>query len=80
MVNERIVEPSELAGIAKGSRESSGKTQAEASRELGVAGATMFQAEENPQQSLHKLRKRIIETYSDYEVVGPVYVLRKKQS
>ena len=79
MVNDRIVEADELAGLAKRFREGSGKTQSEAARELGVSGPAMFQAEENPQQSLHKLRKRIIETYSEYEVIGPVYLLRKKK-
>ena len=78
-MKDRIVEASELAAIAKLLREASGKTQTEAARDLGVAGPTMFQAEENPRQSLHKLRKRIIETYSAYEVIGPVYLLRKKK-
>ena len=78
-MNDCIVEASELAAIAKQFRETSGKTQTEAARELGVAGPTMFQAEENPRQSLQKLRKRIIETYSDYEVIGPVYLLREKK-
>ena len=50
----------------------------EAARELRVSGPTMFQAEEVPEKSLHKLRKQIIERYSEYEVVGPVYVIRRK--
>ena len=79
MVNDRIVEAGELAGIAKQFREASSKTPTEAARELGVSGPAMFQAEENPRQSLQKLRKRIIETYSEYEVIGPVYLLRKKK-
>ena len=78
-MNERIAKAGELAGLAKQFREASGKTQTEAARELGVSGPAMFQAEENPRQSLHKLRKRIIETYSEYEVIGPVYLLRKKE-
>ena len=78
-MNDRIVEAGELVGLAKQFREASGKTQTEAARELSVSGPAMFQAEENPRQSLHKLRKRIIERYSEYEVIGPVYLLRKKK-
>ena len=78
-MKDRIVEASELPAIAKRSREASGKTQTEAAREFGVSGPTMFQAEEQPEKSLHKLRKQIIERYSEYEVIGPVYLLRKKR-
>lgn len=77
-MSDRIVEARELAAIAKQSREASGKSQTEAARELRVSGPTMFQAEEVPEKSLHKLRKQIIERYSEYEVVGPVYVIRRK--
>ena len=77
-MSERIVEESELATLAKTFRESAGKNRTEAARELKVAAPTLHQAEEEPTRSLHKLRKQIIEKYSDYEVVGPVYLLRKK--
>jgi len=35
-------------------------------------------AEENPEQSLTALRIRLIEKYSSYRVVGPLYRLEKK--
>jgi len=47
-------------------------------RELGVAQPAVFNAEEKPRMSLHKLRIRMIETYSKYKVVGPVYYLERK--
>jgi DNA-binding XRE family transcriptional regulator len=78
-VSERIVEESELAALAKSFRESAGKNRAEAARELKVAAPTLHQAEEEPARSLQKLRKQIIEKYSDYEIVGPVYLLQKKK-
>ena len=78
-MKERIVEEIELMTLAKEFREASGKTRADAARELDVAPPTVHQAEEKPGQSLHKLRMRIIEAYSDYEVIGPVYLLRKKK-
>ncbi|MCE9608860.1 MAG: hypothetical protein K8R23_01400 [Chthoniobacter sp.] len=76
---EKIVQPSELAAIAKSFREGAGKTRTEVARELEVAQPTVHFAEEEPERGLHKLRKQIIERYSDYEVIGPVYLLRKKR-
>ena len=78
-MNQSIVEESELAALAKKYRVEAGKTSAQAARELGVARPTMHQAEDEPERSLSKLRKQIIEAYSDYEVIGPVYLLRKKK-
>jgi DNA-binding XRE family transcriptional regulator len=77
-MKERIVEETELMGLAKEFREASGKTRADAARELDVASPTIHQAEEKSGQSLNKLRIRMIEAYSNYEVTGPVYLLRKK--
>jgi DNA-binding XRE family transcriptional regulator len=68
----------ELAATAKASRKAAGKSKAEIARELDVAPPTVFNAEENPELSLTKLRIRIIETYSPYKVTGPFYMLEKK--
>ena len=76
---DRIVEESELAKLAKQFRLKANVTRAEAARVCGVARPTVHFAEEEPQRGLHKLRKQIIEKYSDYEVIGPVYLLRKKR-
>lgn len=78
-MSQRIIEESELAAVAKKYREAAGKTSAQAAREIGVARPTMHQAEDEPERSLSKLRKQIIEAYSDFEVIGPVYLLRKKE-
>lgn len=77
-MREKIVPESELSVLAKEFREKAGRTRTEAARDLKIALPTLFQAEENPSQSLRKLRVRIIEKYSENEVIGPVYVLRKR--
>ena len=78
-MREKLIEESELAALAKQCREKSGKSRTEASRELSVARPTIFYAEEKPERALHKLRIAIIERYSEHEVTGPVYVVRKKR-
>jgi DNA-binding XRE family transcriptional regulator len=77
-VSNDLVEEETLGALAKKCRKEAGKTRSEAARELGVARPTIFQAEEDATQALLKLRKRIIEKYSGFEVCGPFYVLRKK--
>jgi len=56
-----------------------GREKAGASRARDGRGANvLFNAEETPGQSLTKLRIRMIEAYSPYEVAGAVYFLRRK--
>jgi len=69
---------SELAALAKEFRIKSGKSKADISRELKASRPSVQQAEENPEQSLTKLRIRIIEHCSPYRVTGPMYLLTKK--
>lgn len=76
---DKVIEEAALAGLAKKFREAANVTRAQTARELKVAAPTVHYAEEEPQRGLHKLRKQIIERYSDYEVIGPVYLLRKKR-
>ena len=45
---------------------------------MEVSQTSIFQAEEIPDQALLKLRMRMIEAYSIFEVVGPVYLLKRK--
>jgi DNA-binding XRE family transcriptional regulator len=78
MSNKKIVTESELASLAKQFREKAGRTKIEAAQELGVGRPSVQLAEENPEQSLTLLRIRLIERYSPYRVVGPVYLLQKK--
>ena len=74
-----LISESKLAALAKKWRIKSGKTKADMARELKVSRPSAQQAEENPEQSLTSLRIRIIETYSPYHVVGPVYFLLRKK-
>jgi DNA-binding XRE family transcriptional regulator len=78
MKEKRDLTEADLAALAKKSRESAGKTRAEAAREMGVKHPSIFHAEESPDKSFFKLRKRLIETYSPYRVRGPVFFLAKK--
>jgi len=78
VMNERdILDERKLAALARQFRQAAGKTQGEAARELRVSRPAIVQAENNPEKSFFKLRKRIIEQYSDQLVEGPVYVLRR---
>ena len=79
MQKKRIVAETELAALAKSFREKAGKSKADAARELGVAAPSIFNAEEQPEMSLTKLRIRLIETYSAYTVSEPVFVLTRKK-
>lgn len=68
----------ELATLAKRFRIAAKRSRAQAARELSVAAPTVHQAEENPELPLGKLRRKIIEKYSSFKIIGPVYRLQKK--
>jgi len=68
----------ELAALAKHFREKAGKRKVDLARELKVGAPTIQQAEEYPEMSLTKVRKRIIDTCSQYELIGPVFFLKRK--
>jgi DNA-binding XRE family transcriptional regulator len=72
------VSDKELAAIAKRYRIASGKSRVQAARELGVVRQAVLYAEERPDKSFFKLRKRMIEKYSGHKVVGPAFWLEKK--
>ena len=78
MTQEKLLNEKELATLAKKFREAAGKNRAEAGRELATSRVSVHRAEENPEESLFKLRKRIIEKYSAFKVIGPVFYLEKK--
>lgn len=71
MSKSTLLTESDLMALAKKYRKATGKTRAAVARELGVARPTVVQAEENSEQSLTKLRIRIIEAYSPHKVTGP---------
>ena len=78
MLTEKPVSENDLAALAKRFRKQAGKTRAQAAREMGVSQTSIFQAEEKPEQGLLKLRMRMIEAYSPFKVIGPVFYLEKK--
>lgn len=78
MAQKKIYSEQELAGLAKEFRLKTGMKKFQAAEDLSVARSTLQLAEETPGQSLTKLRIRIIEKYSPYKVVGPVYLLQRK--
>jgi DNA-binding XRE family transcriptional regulator len=68
----------DLAVLAKEFRRQAGRTRAQAARDMKVSQTSIFNAEETPDQSLIKLRIRMIEVYSKFKVRGPVYLLENK--
>jgi len=78
MSQEQPLTERELAALAKRFRKKAGKSRAQAAREMNVSQTSIFNAEESPEQSLLKLRIRMIETYSGFAVVGPVFLLEEK--
>jgi hypothetical protein len=78
MAKRNLVNESELARLAKEARTAAFKRKVDVARELGVAAPAIFNAEEKPEMSLTKIRIRMIERYSKYKVVGPVYYLEGK--
>lgn len=78
MPKKKYYHEEELGALAKSFRERAHRTKDQAATELKVGRPSVQLAEENPEQSLVKLRKRLIDTYSPYQVVGPVYFLKRK--
>jgi DNA-binding XRE family transcriptional regulator len=78
MPQKRLLTEKDLASLAKHFREKADKTRAEAGRELGVSHVSIHRAEENPEESLLKLRTRMIEAYSPFKVRGPLFLLEEK--
>jgi DNA-binding XRE family transcriptional regulator len=64
--------------LAKQCRIKSGNNKVEAAALLGVSPPTVHLAEEDPKQSLTKLRCRMIEKFSSFKVIGPFFELRRK--
>ena len=74
---DRLTEK-DLAVLAKRSREQAKKSRAQAAREMQVSQPSIFNAEERPDESLLRLRVRMIEAYSSFKVAGPFFLLEKK--
>ncbi len=77
-MTQKLLTEKQLTALARRFRKQSGITRAAAARQMDVSQTSIFHAEESPEQGLVKLRSRMIEAYSPFEVVGPVFLLRKK--
>ena len=77
MRDNQTVTAETLAALAKQAREKAGKTRQQAADDMGVAWASIFQAEEEPERSLFALRCRMLERYAGFTAEGPLYRLRK---
>ena len=75
MSKKQPLSEKDLVSCAKRFRKATGKTRAQAAREMKVSQTSIFHAEETPAQGLIKLRIRMIEAYSPHRVSGPVYFL-----
>ena len=78
MPQTKLLTENDLAALAKRFRKQAGKSRTVAGRELGVSHVSIHRAEENPEESLLKLRTRMVEAYSPFKVVGPVFRLERK--
>jgi DNA-binding XRE family transcriptional regulator len=77
-VADKSLTERQLATLARRLRKKAGITRAQAARDMGVSQTSIFHAEESPEQSLFKLRSRMVENYSPFKVVGPVFYLQRK--
>src|ERR1017187_8459886 len=78
VLKKELLSETELAAFAKQVRKRAGIRRAQAGPGMGGSQTSIFHAEESPEQSLIKLRTRMIEKYSDFNVVGLVFLLRPK--
>ena len=74
---KQTLSEAQLAALAKRLRMKSGKTRAQAARDLAVSQTSIFHAEQSPKLSLFKLRKQMIELYSGQKLLGPIYFLEE---
>jgi DNA-binding XRE family transcriptional regulator len=80
MSKKELLTEKDLAALAKDLRQKAGKTRAQAGRDIGVSHVSIHRAEENPEESLLKLRIQMIEAYSEFKVVGPIFVLSQNKN
>jgi hypothetical protein len=78
-MKDELVEEAKLAALAKKLRIAAGKTRAQAARDMGIKQPSIFHAEESPKLPFTKLRRRMIETYSDMKVSGPCFRISKRK-
>jgi len=79
VLKSKMLAEKDLAALAKRFRMQAKKTRAQAAREMRVSQTSIFNAEESPDESLLKLRVRMIEAYSPFRVVGGLVLLERKR-
>ena len=80
MPHKQFVSERELTALAKHFRKEAGKNRAQAGRDMGVSHVSIYRAEEYPDESLVRLRVKMIEAYSSLKVKGPLFVLEEGQA
>jgi DNA-binding XRE family transcriptional regulator len=78
VTEKQFLSEADLAKLAMQLRKKARTSRAQAARDMDVSQTSIFNAEETPSQSLAKLRIRMIEKYSGFKVVGPVFLLQPK--
>jgi DNA-binding XRE family transcriptional regulator len=78
MPQKQLLTEKDLAALARRFRKQVAKSCSEAGRDMGVSHVSIHRVEENPEESLLKLRLRMIEAYSQFKVRDPVFYLEKK--
>ena len=73
--NLKRLSEKDLGALAKNLRLAAGESRAQAARALKVSQTSIHHAEESPQLSLFKLRKRLIEKYAGAQLQGPFFAL-----
>jgi DNA-binding XRE family transcriptional regulator len=79
MAKKQWLAENDLAALAGRFRKKARKSRAQAARDMGVSQTSIFNAEESPEQSLRKLRVRMIEAYSPFDVIQAVFLVRRKR-
>lgn len=78
MSDTRIVSELGLMKLSKRMRTKAGISKAEAAKAMKVSYVSIYHAEEDSKQSLTNLRRRMVQRYSPYRVIGPVFLLKRK--
>jgi hypothetical protein len=78
MANQPMLAGKDLAALEKRFRIRAKKSRSQAAREMDVSQTSISLAEESPNKGLLSLRTRMIEGYSPFRVVGPVFRLPRK--
>jgi len=77
-MSQNYLNEKQLTFLTKRIRKKAGISRAQAARDMDVSQTSIFHAEESPEQGLVKLRSRMIQKYSNFKVIGPVFYLKSE--